>query len=67
MSEPVALKEPSDCKEAMPLRDVWRSATTMSGGQYAITTSIPGITQMLESSAWSWGYQVQVSLRMNGW
>ena len=56
----LALKEPSDCKEALPLRDVWRSATAMSGGQCAITTLIPGITQMLESSACSWDYQVQV-------
>ena len=48
--EPLAPKEPSDYKEAMPLRDVWRSATTISGGQCAITTLIPGIIQMPESS-----------------
>ena len=44
----------------MPLRDVLRSATTMSGAQCAITTLIPGITQMLELSVCSWDYQVQV-------
>ena len=58
--EPLAPKELSDCKEAMPLWDVWRSATTMSGAQCAITTLIPGIIQMPESSVCSWDYQVQV-------
>ena len=34
--EPVALKEPSDFKEALPLVGVWRSAATMLGAQYVM-------------------------------
>ena len=33
------LKEPSDCKEALPLLDVWKSAITTSGVQCAMTSS----------------------------
>ena len=35
--EPPALKETSDFKEAMPLVDVWRSVTTISGAQCVMT------------------------------
>ncbi len=31
--EPLALKEISDFKEALPIVDVWKYATTMSGAQ----------------------------------
>ena len=33
----VVLKMPSDCKEALPFKDVWRSATTISGAQCVMT------------------------------
>ena len=33
-------KEPSDSKEARPPKDVWRSATTMSGAQCVMTSGI---------------------------
>ena len=33
----LVLLEPSDFKEAMPLVDVWRSATIISGGQCVMT------------------------------
>jgi len=52
-----ALKEPSDCKEALPLRDVWRSATGMSGAQ-CVTTS--GALLMLKWPADSWDSQALV-------
>ena len=42
---PLALKEPSDFKEAIPLVDVWRSATTMLGAQCVMTS---GTLQMLK-------------------
>ena len=35
--EPPALKETSDFKEALPLVDVWRSATIISGAQCVMT------------------------------
>ena len=35
--EPPALKELSDFKEALPLVDVWRSATTISGERCVMT------------------------------
>ena len=34
---PLVLKETSDCKEALPLGDVWRSVTTTSGAQCVMT------------------------------
>jgi len=48
---PLVLKGTSDCKEALPLRDVWRSATTMSGGQCAMTD---GMMWMPELPADNW-------------
>ena len=51
------LKETSDFKEAIPLRDVWRSATMVPGAQCVMTC---GAHQMLELSVFSWNYQVQV-------
>jgi hypothetical protein len=43
---PLVLKEPSDCKMAgLPLKDVWRSATTMPGAQCVNT---PGMMKMPE-------------------
>ena len=38
---PLALKEPSDFKEALPLKDVWRSAMPMSGAQCVMMDGIP--------------------------
>ena len=46
-----ALGELSDCKEALPEGDAWRSATTMPGAQ-CVTTS--GALQMLKWSVDSW-------------
>ena len=37
---PPVPKGPSDFKEAPPLRDVWRSATEMSGEQYVMTSGV---------------------------
>ena len=34
-------KEPSDSKEAQPLQDAWKSATTMSGAQCVMTSLTP--------------------------
>ena len=36
----LAPKEPSDFQETMPLVDVWRSATTMSGGQCVMAIGV---------------------------
>ena len=49
-----ALKEPSDSKEALPLKDVWRSATAMSGAQCVM---ISGGLLMLKLHADSWDSQ----------
>ena len=46
-----ALKETSDFKEATALMDVWKSATTTSGGQCVI---YPGAILMLVSHAGNW-------------
>ena len=47
----LAPKEPSDFKEAMPLVDVWRSVTAMSGGPCVMTY---GVMLMPMWSADSW-------------
>ena len=52
-----APKEPSDCKEALPLRDVWRSATAMPGAQCAMTS---GALLMPKLPAGSWDLAQQV-------
>ena len=50
--------------EALALVGVWKSATTMSGAQFAMTY---GTIQMLESPAGSWDWQAQVSdIRLMG-
>ena len=36
-----ALKEPSDFKGALPPMDVWKSATTMSGGRFVMICGVP--------------------------
>ena len=46
-----ALKEPSDCKEALPIKDVWKSAITMSGAQSVMTF---GALLMLEWPVDNW-------------
>ena len=57
--QPLALKEPSDCKEVLPLmRDVLTSATTISGGQCVM---MDGTMEMPLLPVYSWAYQVQVS------
>ena len=53
------LKELSDSKEALPLKDVWRSATTMSGAQCVM---MPGAMLMPEWPADSSDYLLQVSM-----
>ncbi len=53
-----ALKEISDFKEALPLVDGWKSATTMSGAQCVMTS---GALWMLKWLADSWDCPVQVS------
>jgi hypothetical protein len=45
LQELLAPKEPSDFKEALPLVDVWRSATTTNGAQCVMTS---GVLMMLE-------------------
>jgi hypothetical protein len=52
-----ALKVTSDCKEALPTVDVWRSATTMSGAQCVMTS---GVLLMLKWHADSWDFFLQV-------
>jgi hypothetical protein len=47
----VAFKEASDCKEAPVHKDVWRSATTMSGAQCVMTS---GVLLMLKWPVDSW-------------
>ena len=47
----LAPKEPSDFVEAMPLVDVWRSATTMTGAECVV---MGGTTMMLKWHADSW-------------
>ena len=54
----LAPKEPSDLKEAMPLVDVWRSATMISGAQCVMTI---GMLQMLKWSVDSWDLNPWVS------
>ncbi len=54
----LAHKEPSDFKEALPLKDVWRFVTVMSGGQYVMTF---GVHLMLKLLADSWDSQPLVS------
>ncbi len=55
--EPLVLKEISDCREAAPSLDEWKSVTTMSGAQ-CVTTS--GGLLMLELPVYNWDYQVHV-------
>ena len=55
--ELLAFKEPSDFKEALPLKDVWRFVTAMSGALCATTS---GITLMLELLVDNWDYQAEV-------
>ena len=43
--------ETSDSKEALPIVDVWRSVTMISGAQCVMTS---GMLLMLEWSADSW-------------
>ena len=57
LRQTIVLKEPSDCKEALPQEDVWRSATITSGAQCVMTS---GVLLMLELLANSWVYQAQV-------
>ena len=45
----------SDFKAAMPLVDVWRSASTTSGAQCAMTS---GVLQMHKLFVGSWDFQV---------
>ena len=40
MLEILASKEPPDFKGTMPLVDVWKSATTMSGGQCVMAIGV---------------------------
>ena len=47
---PLATKEPSDSKEALPLVDVWRSAITMSGGQCVMTSGVEVMLWLLAGS-----------------
>ena len=54
---PRVFKGPSDFKEGLPLKDVWRSATTMSGALCVMTF---GTALMLELLADSWDYRAQV-------
>ena len=53
-----ALKEPLDSKEALPLEDVWRSATTMSGAQCVMTYGGHLMPKLLadswDSQVWSY-------------
>ena len=49
--------EPSDCEEAPPLVDVWRSATMQSGAQCVMTS---GALKMLKWCADSWDMNQQV-------
>ena len=46
------LKETSDCKEALPIVVVWRSAITTSGAQ---SVMMRGMKMMPKLSADSWG------------
>jgi len=55
----LALKEPSDCKEAMPLKDVWRSVSEIFGAQ-CVMTPLPLL--MLKWSAGSWDSLLLVSV-----
>ena len=48
-------KEQFGFREGTPLRDVWKSATTMSGAQCVMT---PGVILMLWLPADSWDIQV---------
>ena len=57
----LAPKEPSDFKETMPLVDVWRSATTMSGRQCVMTY---GTIWMLKLFVCSWDCLAQVGKSM---
>jgi hypothetical protein len=61
MLVPLALKETSDFKEAMPLWGVWRSAATMSGA-HCVTTL--GVKLMPWSLADSLGSQPLVPLQL---
>ena len=47
---PLAPKEPSNFKEAMPLVDVWKSATTISGGQCVMTSGVEVMLWLLAGS-----------------
>ena len=49
----VVLKEPSDSKEALPLVDVWRSATTMSGALCVTTSGVP-LMPWWPADSWDW-------------
>ena len=60
LSSPLALKGPLDYKGALPLRDVWKSATAMSGAQCVM---ICGELRMHKLSAGSWDYHLVVSIR----
>ena len=60
----LAPKEPSDLKEAMPLVDVWRSATMQSGAQCVMTI---GMLQMPKWSVDSWGLNPWVSACTNNY
>ena len=55
----LALKEPSDSKEAQPLLDVLRSVTTMSGAQCVMTC---GVLLMPKWLADSWDSAPLVSM-----
>jgi hypothetical protein len=57
--QPHALKEPSDCKEALPPEDVWRSATIISGAQCVM---MHGVLLMLKWPADSWDSLVRYSI-----
>ena len=52
--------EPSDFMEAMPLVDVWRFATTMSGAQCVMTS---GLKPMPKWCASSWDFKQMVNMR----
>jgi hypothetical protein len=58
--QPHALREPSDCKEALPPKGVWRSATIMSGAQCVM---ISLVLLMLKWPADSWDSLPQVHMQ----
>ena len=58
-TEPLALKETLDSKEAAKPLDEWRSVTTMPGAQ---SVMIFGGPPMLELPVYNWDYQVHVMI-----